>query len=100
MIRNFAAAVVLVLSVTTAHAGPSVPVSFADLNLSNPDDIQVLAVRIHVAAETACGPSILLPGASGFIYREQHQTCVDRTSHKAIEQAEAMAGRSSYVARK
>jgi UrcA family protein len=48
---------ILVLSVAAAQAGTAVRVNLRDLNPSDPHDSQVLAERVHAAAEDACGPA-------------------------------------------
>lgn len=56
-----AASALLVLTAAAAQAGPSVQVSLRDLNLSDPADSRALAVRIHAAAEEACGAARFTP---------------------------------------
>jgi UrcA family protein len=58
MLRIFAAAALLALTVTTAEANVwpevSVPVAYGDLNLSKPADAKILADRLQAAATLAC----------------------------------------------
>ena len=57
MIRSLAAPVLLALTVIAGHAEPAASVKLRDLNPSDPAAAAVLADRIQMAAEKACGPA-------------------------------------------
>lgn len=60
MLRTFAAAAILALTVTAAQAETvtkvSVDVTYGDLNLAHPADAKILADRLQAAAQSVCKP--------------------------------------------
>jgi UrcA family protein len=93
MLRTFAAAALLVLTVTAAHAGTqdAVPVVFGDLNLSNPADAKILAGRLQAAAAQACinaNRDLTSDAHIAPAFRTQMQACVKDAINVAMAQIE------------
>lgn len=66
--------------------GPSVRVSYAGLDLSNPADAEVVMHRLNIAARTVCGG---VPAARSHVLSERaaYLTCHDETLDNAVASA-------------
>jgi UrcA family protein len=87
MFRTFATAAVIALSITAAAQAGTVTVSLKGLDLSDPATSQVLATRIHTAAEQACGPAAEPLDNRPSMQTEarlDNQACVRRASQAAL----------------
>lgn len=104
MFRAFTTAAVLVLTLTmqmgtAAQAGEVATVHFGDLNLAQANDAQILAGRVHTAAELACASQ--KPGRSpSLFYKSMYEHCVFRVSQATSAKVLAMAGQSRKIANK
>jgi UrcA family protein len=96
MLRTFATAALLALSVTAAQAGdapPSVNVAFGDLNLSHPADAKILAGRLQAAAIHVCHDATdgLYGVAADHVMRECVRDAIDvALAHIASSQTNAV----------
>jgi UrcA family protein len=100
MFRTFTAAAILALTITAAQAESPVTVHFGDLDLSKTGSGQILAQRVHAAAESTCVSTISAPGIRRLYYRELHDACVLRTSQETIGHIQVLAAQSSRLASK
>lgn len=85
MLRPLALAAMLACAATAAQADgmSSTQVAYGDLNITNPSDAKVLAVRLHAAATDVCLTAN--GGAPTSHYAEALvQQCVDRAIGGAI----------------
>lgn len=73
MLRTFTIAALLALAATTAQANSTTQVAFGDLNLSRPQDAQILADRLRTAAKLVCLDTNSIPGQIG---KAEMQGCV------------------------
>lgn len=83
MFRAFTLAALLASAATTAQAESSTQVQFGDLNLSRPQDVQILADRLQTAAKMVCFDTNR-PVAGKAIMRE----CVNEAVSAATAQIE------------
>ena len=90
MFRTFITAAILTLTITAAQAGSSATVSFGDLDLSRPADVQVLNSRIEKAAEATCG----MPDerTTSIYYRQWHERCVSHAVAETSARISAVSG--------
>lgn len=91
MFRIFTTAAVLALTVTAAQAGDTVTVHFGDLDMTRAKDAQILAARIHDAAETACAPEANPRMHPISHYGAIFEHCVYRTSNSAMTKYQTLA---------
>ena len=84
MFRTFTIAALFALAATTAQADSSTQVAFGDLNLSRPQDAQILADRLQTAAKMVCLDANSIPG----IGKAQMQECVDAAISTATARIE------------
>ena len=77
MFRTLITTAMLTLTITAAQAGSSATVSFGDLDLSRPADVQVLNSRIAKAAEAICG--VPNERTTSMFYNQMQARCVSHT---------------------
>ena len=107
MIRTFATAALLALTIGTAQADPppAIIIPIGDLNLSNPGDVHILASRAQAAAETACADwSADSQRRDAFFtsifYKKIYADCIDSTRQRVTSRAMAKAAeRTARMAR-
>ena len=84
MFRTFTIAALFALAATTAQADSSTQVAFGDLNLSRPQDAQILADRLQTAAKMVCLSANSIPN----IGKAEMQECVDAAISTATARIE------------
>lgn len=93
MIRSLGVSVLLALTVTIARGDPAVRVNLRDLHPSNLAAAEVLAERIHTAAEKACGPAHYTadnrPSALNEAHSD-HRACIRSATERAMVQVQAV----------
>jgi UrcA family protein len=89
MLRIFTIAALLALAATTAQADSTTQVAFGDLNLSRPEDAQILADRLQTAAKMVCLDTNSIPGQIG---KAAMQECVDAAISTATARIEERIG--------
>ena len=94
MLRTFATAALLVLSIGAAKADPppAITIPIGDLNLANPGDARILAGRAQAAAQTACAdwkPDRWQSSSYhvNLFYKSIYDSCVGTTRHRVISRA-------------
>ena len=98
MFRTLITTAMLTLTITAAQAGSSATVSFGDLDLSRPADVQVLNSRIAKAAEAICG----LPNerTTSMFYNQMQARCVSRITTDTSTRIAAVSGKYRAFASK
>lgn len=95
MLRTFATATFLILSLTAARADdaqPSVTVAFGDLNLTHPADAKILALRLEAAAVQVCRDAgVGLIGAPAI---KEMRACTSTAANTALSRIQAAIGQA------
>jgi UrcA family protein len=82
------------MAADTAGKAPSLTVRYADLNLRDAKDAQVMLHRIRKAASEVCGA-----GAGGYDATLRFETCHRETVERAVAALDAPAVRTAQTAR-
>ena len=100
MFRTITTAAILALTITAAQADGSVTVRFGDLDLAKANDTQVLAGRVHAAAELACASDGLERYPVKLEDRSRRDRCIAQVSQILSAKVLAMADQTGKFASK